>query len=78
MLHIQYPHAVGKSVVLIGGMQARNNARVVFSGSLQMFSDEYLTASVNKFGGSSGYDHLTVNIFSKDILFAVKQAAIAH
>jgi oligosaccharyltransferase complex subunit beta len=47
----EYPHAVGKSVVLVGGMQARNNARVVFTGSLHMFSDEYLAAQVNAFGG---------------------------
>lgn len=35
-----YPHAVGKSTLLLTAMQARNNARVVFSGSLDFFSDE--------------------------------------
>merc|ERR1719510_2156650 len=29
-----YPHATGKNTVMIAGLQARNNARVVFSGSL--------------------------------------------
>lgn len=42
----EYPHAVGKSTVLIGALQARNNARVVFSGSLELFSDRFLTAEV--------------------------------
>ena len=36
----EYPHAVGKSTLLITAMQARNNARVVFAGSLDFFSDE--------------------------------------
>ena len=36
----EYPHAVGKSTLLITAMQARNNARVVFVGSLDFFSDE--------------------------------------
>ena len=30
----------------IGGVQARNNARVIFSGSLDFFSDEFFTAEV--------------------------------
>lgn len=37
---MEYPHAVGKNTVLIAALQARNNARVVFSGSLSFFSDE--------------------------------------
>ncbi|CAH3018268.1 unnamed protein product [Porites evermanni] len=41
-----YPHAVGKSTLLIAGLQARNNARVVFSGSLDFFSDEYFNRAV--------------------------------
>lgn len=44
----QYPHAIGRDTVLIAGLQARNNARVVFSGSLSFFSDEYFTTSVEK------------------------------
>ena len=30
----EYPHSAGKNTLLIGGLQARNNARVIFSGSL--------------------------------------------
>jgi oligosaccharyltransferase complex subunit beta len=41
-----YPHTVGKSTVMIAGLQARNNARIVFSGSLEFFSDEFFQAEV--------------------------------
>lgn len=44
----EYPHAVGKNTLLIAGLQARNNARVVFSGSLFFFSDEAFTSGVRK------------------------------
>lgn len=44
-----YPHATGLNTLLIAGLQARNNARVVFSGSLELFSDNFLTALVERF-----------------------------
>ena len=44
----EYPHAVGKSTLLIAGLQARNNARVVFSGSTDFFSNEFFAAPVLK------------------------------
>lgn len=44
----EYPHAVGKGALLIAALQARNNARVVFSGSLYFFSDEAFTSGVKK------------------------------
>jgi len=47
-----YPHATGKNTVLIAGLQARNNARVVLSGSLDFFSDDFFASEVNKFGSS--------------------------
>jgi len=47
----EYPHAVGKATILIGALQARNNARVVLTGSLDLFSDEFLTASVHSYNG---------------------------
>lgn len=43
----QYPHAVGKNT-LIAGLQARNNARVIFSGSLDFFSDSFFNSAVQK------------------------------
>lgn len=33
-------HVAGKKTVLVSALQARNQARVVFSGSLEMFSDK--------------------------------------
>jgi len=44
----EYPHSAGRNTLLIGGLQARNNARVIFSGSLDFFSDAFFTASVEK------------------------------
>ncbi|TPX66250.1 dolichyl-diphosphooligosaccharide---protein glycotransferase [Spizellomyces sp. 'palustris'] len=37
---------VGKEVVLVSSLQARNNARVVFAGSVDMFSDKLIDAPV--------------------------------
>jgi len=48
-----FPHAVGKQTVLIAGLQARNNARVVFSGSFEFFSDEFFTMKVEPIAGSA-------------------------
>uniref|UniRef100_A0A0L8HRZ3 Dolichyl-diphosphooligosaccharide--protein glycosyltransferase 48 kDa subunit n=1 Tax=Octopus bimaculoides TaxID=37653 RepID=A0A0L8HRZ3_OCTBM len=44
----KFPHAVGKNTLLIAALQARNNARVVFVGSLDFFSDQFFTAPVQK------------------------------
>uniref|UniRef100_F6PZY0 Dolichyl-diphosphooligosaccharide--protein glycosyltransferase 48 kDa subunit n=1 Tax=Xenopus tropicalis TaxID=8364 RepID=F6PZY0_XENTR len=49
----QYPHAVGKNTLLIAGLQARNNARVVFSGSMDFFSDAFFNSAVQKAAGGS-------------------------
>ncbi|VVC96630.1 unnamed protein product [Leptidea sinapis] len=46
-----YPHAVGRNTVLIAALQARNNARIVFSGSLFFFSDEAFNSPVSKVHG---------------------------
>lgn len=47
----EYPHAVGRGTLLIAALQARNNARVVFSGSLFAFSNKAFESSVQKSGG---------------------------
>ncbi|XP_026742541.1 dolichyl-diphosphooligosaccharide--protein glycosyltransferase 48 kDa subunit [Trichoplusia ni] len=47
----EYPHAVGRKTVLIAALQARNNARIVFSGSLFFFSDEAFNSGVSKVHG---------------------------
>eukprot|EP00092_Neocalanus_flemingeri_P010237 GFUD01011028.1.p1 GENE.GFUD01011028.1~~GFUD01011028.1.p1 ORF type:complete len:461 (+),score=118.70 GFUD01011028.1:75-1385(+) len=48
-----YPHATGLNTLLIAGLQARNNARVVFSGSLELFSDNFISALVERSTGGA-------------------------
>lgn len=36
----------GQNMLLVAALQARNNARVVVSGSLEFFSDAFIMASV--------------------------------
>lgn len=47
----EYPHATGKNTLLIAGLQARNNARVIFSGSLDFFSDNFFNSAVQSNNG---------------------------
>lgn len=51
----EYPHAVGQNTLLISGQQARNDARVLFFGSLDFFSDEFFTASVQNANGGQKF-----------------------
>lgn len=51
-----YPHAVGKNTLLVSALQARNNARVMFSGSLDFFSDKFFTSGVQKAFGGKRYE----------------------
>jgi len=44
------PKAAGINLVLVAGLQARNNARVTVSGSLSLFSNKFLSAKVQKIG----------------------------
>jgi oligosaccharyltransferase complex subunit beta len=39
-------HASGDNLLLVTGVQARNNARIAFAGSMYMFSDEAMDAEV--------------------------------
>ncbi|KAL5013140.1 hypothetical protein ScPMuIL_007410 [Solemya velum] len=62
-----YPHAVGKNTLLAAALQARNNARVVFVGSLEFFSDEFFTSPIQNANGGkkfeeSGNQELTLNL----------------
>lgn len=41
---LEYPLAIGSSLLLVAGMQARNNARVVVFGSHDMLSDAFYIA----------------------------------
>lgn len=49
----EYPHSVGKSTLLVSALQARNNARVVFVGSLDFFSNDFFEAPVQRAGANS-------------------------
>jgi oligosaccharyltransferase complex subunit beta len=42
-----FPSGIGRNIALIGALQARNNARVVVSGSLEFFSNAFFDAAVN-------------------------------
>jgi len=57
----EYPHGIGKNTLLIAALQARNNARVLFSGSLFFFSDEAFTSPIQK---GQGKQNNTEIIFS--------------
>jgi oligosaccharyltransferase complex subunit beta len=47
----EFPHAVGTNTLLVAGLQARNNARVLFLGSLDFFSDQLFTSAVQNANG---------------------------
>ncbi|KAL3702205.1 hypothetical protein R1sor_020227 [Riccia sorocarpa] len=47
------PALTGTSISLVSLVQARNNARILVSGSLDLFSDKFFKSSVQKFGSSS-------------------------
>lgn len=51
-----YPHTIGKSTLLISALQARNNARVMFVGSLDFFSNDFFESSTQKAGNSKKFD----------------------
>ncbi|KAI5684238.1 hypothetical protein M9H77_05466 [Catharanthus roseus] len=50
------PSLVGSAISLVSVLQARNNARVMLSGSLDMFSNRLLRSGVQKAGSSNKYD----------------------
>eukprot|EP01121_Diplochlamys_sp_Union-15-3_P003498 TRINITY_DN1339_c0_g1_i3.p1 TRINITY_DN1339_c0_g1~~TRINITY_DN1339_c0_g1_i3.p1 ORF type:complete len:435 (-),score=81.64 TRINITY_DN1339_c0_g1_i3:60-1364(-) len=47
------PQVVGKRTALVSALPARNNARVVVTGSLALFSDRYINSKVQKYGSNS-------------------------
>jgi oligosaccharyltransferase complex subunit beta len=50
----EYPHSIGKATLLVAGLQARNNARVIFTGSVEMFSNEFFESPVQTVKAGSG------------------------
>ncbi|MCO5566336.1 hypothetical protein L7F22_020013 [Adiantum nelumboides] len=56
-VHLKEPPTLsGSSMGLVSAIQAKNNARVVISGSLALFSNRYFVLPVKKLGGSSSYE----------------------
>ncbi|KAH3817948.1 dolichyl-diphosphooligosaccharide--protein glycosyltransferase 48 kDa subunit-like [Dreissena polymorpha] len=51
-----YPLAIGTNTLLVAALQARNNARVVFVGSIDFFSDQFFSSSVQKANGGKKYE----------------------
>jgi len=61
----EYPQSVGKDTLLVTAIQARNNARVVFSGSLDLFSNKLFSSPVNVGGKKfekSGNEQFATNL----------------
>jgi len=50
------PAISGKKTTLVSALQARNNARVVFSGSLDLFSNRYFNAPVKGHKTAKGFE----------------------
>lgn len=42
---VDYPENAGSDVILVAALQGRNNARVVVTGSIDMFSNNFLKAN---------------------------------
>eukprot|EP00270_Netrium_digitus_P003849 TRINITY_DN14660_c0_g1_i1.p1 TRINITY_DN14660_c0_g1~~TRINITY_DN14660_c0_g1_i1.p1 ORF type:complete len:445 (-),score=110.05 TRINITY_DN14660_c0_g1_i1:187-1521(-) len=47
----EVPALYGRNITLVAAMQANNNARALFSGSLDLFSDKFLRSVVRKESG---------------------------
>ena len=57
---LEYPLAIGSNLLLVAGMQARNNARIVIFGSHDMLSDKFYTTDI-KVQNSNGASHSSGN-----------------
>ncbi|VVC37330.1 Hypothetical protein CINCED_3A021322 [Cinara cedri] len=67
-----YSLGTGKDLLLIAALQARNNARVVFSGSLYFFSDAAFSSPVKKVDGSSYNVSGNQEVASNIVLWTLK------
>ncbi|XP_008786131.2 dolichyl-diphosphooligosaccharide--protein glycosyltransferase 48 kDa subunit [Phoenix dactylifera] len=50
------PSLTGSAISLVSIVQARNNARILISGSLDLFSNRFLRSGVQKAGSSTKYE----------------------
>jgi len=72
----EYPHATGENVVLLAALQARNNARVLISGSLDFFSDAFLTAAVKTPQGAEFSLSGNLALLSQVTKWTLKEAGV--
>uniref|UniRef100_A0A1I7T7H2 Dolichyl-diphosphooligosaccharide--protein glycosyltransferase 48 kDa subunit n=1 Tax=Caenorhabditis tropicalis TaxID=1561998 RepID=A0A1I7T7H2_9PELO len=61
------PSIAGSRILLVGGLQSRNNARIVFSGSVEFFSNAFFASKTNSVNpsvqkGASGNSELATSI----------------
>jgi len=69
--NIEQLHVVGKKISLVSALQARNNARVVFAGSLELFSDKFFNSPVQKYtpeGNAKKYAKSGNELFAKQLV----------
>jgi len=63
-------HVSGKKISLVSALQARNNARAIFAGSLEMFSDRFFHSPVREYGSEkiSSFEKSGNELFAKELL----------
>jgi len=49
----EYPQSAGTDVLLVSAVQTRNNARVIFSGSIDLFSNKFFALPIDSAGQKS-------------------------
>jgi len=65
---LEYPLAIGSSLLLVAGMQARNNARIVIFGSHDMLSDKFYNADVKAQGAEGGVEAAGNQQFASNVV----------
>ncbi|KAH7282521.1 hypothetical protein KP509_35G034400 [Ceratopteris richardii] len=61
------PSLSGTSISLVSVLQARNNARVLISGSLSLFSNKFFVFPFKKFGSSTSFQRSGNQMFAEEI-----------
>jgi len=67
---VETPNSIGKNTVLIAALQARNNARVLFSGSLDFFSDKFFDST--KYGNQQLSESLSKWVLKEEGVLRVR------
>jgi len=62
-----YPQSAGKDSLLVTAIQARNNARIVFAGSLEMFSNRFFNLPVQRVGETKKHDKSGNEAFCREL-----------